>query len=250
MAKLILKFENGLQKEVPLLEGTVSIGRLPDNTLPIDNPGISSRHCRVVLEGEQYFVEDNSSTNGTFVNKQRVTRVPLIHGDELTIGKLTIVFSDPDSGNSTRVVDAPAPRMDKTVMFQVGRSQEMSDMIKAGMAASVPRAPVTPAAPAAPKERIGMLTVLRGRTDQPQYVLARKLFLIGKSDAAGIRLKGFFAPKSAAVINRREGKYFVAPTEKSVKVKINQAKVGTQQELNDGDILEVASVKMTFSFND
>ena len=246
MAKLILKFENGLQKEVPLLDGTVSIGRMSDNTVQIDNPGVSSRHCRVVFEGGHYFVEDNNSTNGTYVNKQRVTRVPLIHGDELTIGKLTVVFADPaNSGNATNVIDPPAPRVDKTVMFERGKAQEMLDSIKTGMATSMGAAPLPPAPP---KERIGMLTVLRGKTDQPQYVLVRKLFLIGKSDGAAIRLKGFFAPKAAAVINRRDGKYFVAPAEKSVKVKINEVNVGAQHELNDGDILEVASVKMTFSF--
>jgi len=248
MAKLILKFENGLQKEVPLLDGMVSIGRLPDNTVQIDNPGVSSRHCRVVAEGGHYFVEDNNSTNGTYVNKQRVTRMQLIHGDELTIGKLTATFIDAaNSGNATNVIDAPAQRVDKTVMFERGKAQEMLDIIKTGMARSMATAPVPPVAP---KERIGTLTVLRGKTDQPHYVLVRKLFLIGKSDAAAIKLKGFFAPKSAAVINRREGKYFVAPTEKSVKVKVNEVHVGAQQELNDGDLLEVAKVKMTFSFNE
>jgi pSer/pThr/pTyr-binding forkhead associated (FHA) protein len=248
MAKLILKFENGLQKEVPLLDGMVSIGRLPDNTVQIDNPGVSSRHCRVVAEGGHYFVEDNNSTNGTYVNKRRVTRMQLIHGDELTIGKLTVAFVDPaDSGNETKVVDPPAPRVDKTIMFDRGKAQEMLDIIKTSISPDKATATLTPAPP---KERIGVLTVLRGKTDQPQYVLARKLFLIGKSDAATIKLKGFFAPKSAAVINRREGKYFVAPAEKSVKVKINEANVGAQHELNDGDILEVGSVKMTFSFNE
>src|ERR1051326_2953492 len=253
MAKLILKFENGLQKEVPLLDDVVSIGRVAENTVPIESPGVSSRHCRIVLEGGQYFVEDNNSTNGTYVNRQRVTRVSLIHGDELTIGKVTVIFADPvDSGNSTRVVDppVPAPRVDKTMMFERGKAQEMMDIIKTSMASSMEPAPAasgTARLRPPPKERIGMLTVLRGKTDQPQYVLARKLFLIGKSDAAGIKLKGFFAPKAAAVINRREGKYFVAPAEKSVKVKINEANVEAQQELNDGDVIEVARGKMTRS---
>jgi hypothetical protein len=104
--------------------------------------------------------------------------------------------------------------------------------------------------PIQPKERTGTLTVLAGKTDQPQYVLTGKLVMIGKSDMATIKLKGFFAPKAAAVINRREGKYFVAPAERSAKVKINDADVGAQRELNEGDILEVGSVKMTFSYND
>ena len=62
MAKLLLKFENTVQKEIPLLDGTIMIGRLPDNNLQIDNPAVSSRHCRVLFEGGSYVVEDNNST--------------------------------------------------------------------------------------------------------------------------------------------------------------------------------------------
>ena len=243
MAKLLLKFENTVQKEVPLLDGTISIGRLPDNNLQIDNPAVSSRHCRVFFEGDGYVVEDNNSTNGTFLNKQRITRSQLKHGDELTIGKHTVRFEESaDSGAVTKKI-TPVPRVEKTVMLDTKKAQEMLAQAKAaGATASMP--------PIQPKERTGTLTVLAGKTDQPQYVLTGRLAMIGKSDMATIKLKGFFAPKAAAVINRREGKYFVAPAEKSAKVKINDADVGSQRELNEGDILEVGSVKMTFSYND
>lgn len=245
MAKLVLKFENAVQKEVPLLDGAVSVGRLPDNTLQIDNPAVSSRHCRIFFEGQNYFVEDNNSTNGTFLNKQRVTRAQLKNGDELTIGKHTVRFEDPvDAGVATKKMTAPMPRVEKTVMLDTRKAQEML-----AQARTTPAEPGTVAAAPA-KERVGTLTVLAGKTDQPQYMLTGKLIMIGKSDMATIKLKGFFAPKAAAVINRREGKYFVAPAEKSAKVKINDAEVSAQHELSDGDVLEVASVKMSFSLNE
>lgn len=250
MAKLLLKFENTVQKEIPLLDGTIMIGRLPDNNLQIDNPAVSSRHCRVLFEGGSYVVEDNNSTNGTFLNKQRITRSQLKHGDELTIGKHTVRFEDTvDAGLATKKL-TPVPRVEKTVMLDTKQAQAMLAQAKAAGAAGAAVGGGTTAMPAMPPahERVGTLTVLDGKTDQPQYVLTGKLIMIGKSDMATIKLKGFFAPKAAAVINRRDGKYFVAPAEKSVKVKINEADVTAQKELNDGDILEVGSVKMTFSF--
>ena len=248
MAKLVLKFENAVQKEVPLLEGAVTIGRLPDNILQIDNPAVSSRHCRVLFDGGQYVVEDNNSTNGTYLNKQRVSRAQLKNGDELTIGKHTVAFVNPvDAGVATKKLDVPVPRVDKTVMLDTKKAQEMLAAAKAAGGVGMGTGSM---APLPAKERVGTLTVLDGKTDQAQYVLTGKLIMIGKSDMATIKLKGFFAPKAAAVINRREGKYFVAPAERSVKVKINDAPVQSQQELTDGDILEVASVKMTFSFGE
>ena len=88
------------------------------------------------------------------------------------------------------------------------------------------------------------------KTDQSQYTLASKLSVIGKSDMASIRLKGWFAPKVAAVINKRDGKYFIAASERNVKVKVNDELIAGQRELGEGDVVEVAGVKATFGYND
>jgi len=79
-------------------------------------------------------------------------------------------------------------------------------------------------------------------------VLTGKLTAIGKSDMATIRLKGWFKPKLAATISRRDSKYFVSASGKPVSV--NGTMAAGQQELKDGDVLEVAGVKMTFSLAD
>jgi hypothetical protein len=74
--------------------------------------------------------------------------------------------------------------------------------------------------------------------------------MIGKSDMATIKLRGFFAPKTAALISRRDRKYFVAASGEKVKVKINGEEISGQHELREGDILEVANFKATFSYQD
>ena len=91
---------------------------------------------------------------------------------------------------------------------------------------------------------------MSGKTDHSQYTLSGKLSVIGKSDMASIKLKGWFAPKVAAVINKRDNKYFIAASEKDIKVKVNSAEVSGQHELSEGDMVEVAGIKMTFGYND
>jgi hypothetical protein len=91
---------------------------------------------------------------------------------------------------------------------------------------------------------------MSGKTDQAQYTLTGKLTVIGKSDMASIRLKGWFAPKVAAVINHRDAKYFIAASEKNVKVKVNDEIIAGQHELAEGDVVQVHKVKMTFSYHD
>src|SRR4029077_10891705 len=100
------------------------------------------------------------------------------------------------------------------------------------------------------KDRIGMLSILEGKTDQEKYVLTGKMTMIGKSSMASIKLKGFFAPTTAALISKRESKYFIAPSESKTKVKVNGEYVAAQSELNSGDIIEVGKVKASFSFQE
>lgn len=255
MAKLYLKFEQAVLKEFALAQGVVTIGRLPDNLIQVDNLAVSGHHAKIYWETDHYVLEDNNSLNGTFVNNRRVSKVTLKDGDEVMIGKHVLSFKDEwhdDSAAKTQPVRVEktmpmVPTLDSTVVLDTRKAKEMmhrtaSDAAKTGGP--------TAAAAAAAKERIGMLTVMSGKTDQSQYTLTSKLSVIGKSDMASIKLKGWFAPKVAAVINRHEGKYFVAASEKDHKVKLNAAEISGQHELADGDIIEVAGIKATFSYAD
>ncbi len=94
------------------------------------------------------------------------------------------------------------------------------------------------------------MTIMSGKTDQSQYTLSGKLTVVGKSDMASIKLKGWFAPKVAAVINRRDAKYFIAASEKDQKVKVNGAVIAGQHELAEGDVIEVAKIRATFNYAD
>ena len=91
MAKLILKYETKVLKEIALARPTITIGRTPDNDVVIDNLAVSSHHARIVFDGE-FNLEDLNSVNGTFVNKQRVSSTSLKDGDEVSIGKHTLAL--------------------------------------------------------------------------------------------------------------------------------------------------------------
>src|SRR5205823_261835 len=106
-------------------------------------------------------------------------------------------------------------------------------------------------APQAPAhDRTGTLTVVEGKTDEPSYALTGKMSVIGKSNMASIRLKGFFAPNVAASVNKRDNKYFIAASEAKIKVKINGEVIAGQKELHEGDMVEVAGAKMTFGYQE
>src|SRR5580693_6352605 len=93
-AKLSLKFNDNVLREVALSGGVVTIGRQPDNLLRIDNPIVSGHHARIFWENDQYVLEDNDSFNGTYLNKRSVSRAMLSDGDVIVIGKHRIEFHD------------------------------------------------------------------------------------------------------------------------------------------------------------
>lgn len=66
-----------------------SIGRNVNNTIYVEDDFVSTNHAMLTFRGRSWFVEDQGSTNGTYVNGHRIDRpVALSFGDELTIGRV------------------------------------------------------------------------------------------------------------------------------------------------------------------
>jgi hypothetical protein len=76
------------------LDGPITtIGRAADNDIVLIGQRVSKHHAEVQQDGEQYMLRDLASTNGTFVNGQRLrTPQPLKRRDLLDIGDLTLMF--------------------------------------------------------------------------------------------------------------------------------------------------------------
>jgi hypothetical protein len=104
-AKLVIHRGRAVGKEFPLCEDESHIGRwdadggiFPDVDLDSDDPEakVSRRHARITRRGEQYYIEDLGSTNGTFVNRGRRLlpgdRQSLREGDEVIVGKTFLKF--------------------------------------------------------------------------------------------------------------------------------------------------------------
>ena len=68
------------------------IGRSPDCDIFLDDVTVSRNHAVLVDEGGRFYVEDQGSLNGTFVNRKRIDRAPLEEGDELQVGKYRMTF--------------------------------------------------------------------------------------------------------------------------------------------------------------
>lgn len=92
-ARLVMKFGPMKGKVFPLDGDNITVGREVGNTIIIEDKELSRHHARILLSNGVYSIEDTGSTNGTFINEQRVTTAaPLRSGDVIALGEVTFLF--------------------------------------------------------------------------------------------------------------------------------------------------------------
>ncbi|MDQ3262255.1 MAG: FHA domain-containing protein [Myxococcota bacterium] len=79
-------------KEFVFDQGSVAIGRTSDCDVILYDPGVSRKHARIFKEGEEYFVEDLGSSNGTKVNGSVIKKQKLTDGDAISLGPVVFNF--------------------------------------------------------------------------------------------------------------------------------------------------------------
>lgn len=70
----------------------MSIGRRPDAEVFLDDVTVSRDHALLIRRGEQWYLDDCGSLNGTYVNRSRIESQRLDEGDEVQIGKYKLTF--------------------------------------------------------------------------------------------------------------------------------------------------------------
>jgi pSer/pThr/pTyr-binding forkhead associated (FHA) protein len=123
MPKMIVSIDGVVIKEVQLTKDRTTLGRRPYNDIVIDNLAVSGEHAVLQMAGNDVYLEDLNSTNGTYVNGKAVKKQLLQNSDTVEIGKYKIKY----------VNEAAHPGFEKTMI------------IKAGSAGILPLPPARPA---------------------------------------------------------------------------------------------------------
>lgn len=240
MAKILLFLENALLAEYPLEKMTTHIGRRPNNDIHIDNLAVSGEHAAIVKMGQDFYIEDVGSTNGTTVNGDEIQKHLLQHGDVIELGKHQLKFIVEEVlshlGTEQKAEDAG---FEKTVAL---KPQSQKPVTEKQAPALVEEAPVAEAAQApeavplvvkmAPQAK---LQVLNGTGVGRELPLNKAMTTLGK---AGLQV---------AVVTKRANGFYVTHVEGKVFPVVNSQSIGAQAHLlNNHDVIEIAGVKMEF----
>jgi len=215
-----------------MLKEGITIGRNEDNTLVIDNLAVSGYHARIDKAGSDFILTDLQSTNGTFVNKEKIVSHKLQHGDRVIIGKHVLFFATSGKGE-TQVPDEKKMDMDKTMMLDTAKQRELLSKQK------------TAAADAKALEKIGVVSFIDG-SGLGDIELTKKLTKIGKADTSEIKLSGILMGPTAATISRRPSGYTISFAGGMTKLKVNGEVVKESVALKDFDTIEIGSYKCQF----
>jgi predicted component of type VI protein secretion system len=109
MAKLVL-LSAGMPGRVHELKvDKTTVGRVDDNTFQIPEPSVSSHHCEILLRGTDVVVHDLNSTNGTFINGEKVTESVLKPGQVLRLGQIEMRLETDNGAAAPSPLAAAAP---------------------------------------------------------------------------------------------------------------------------------------------
>ena len=234
MAKLILSFNGKPVNEYELDKELLTIGRRPGNDIHIDNLAVSGTHAKILTILNDSFIEDLSSTNGTLINDERITKHALRNGDKVIIGKHVLEYineaEEAGEGEFEKTMIIRPQANDKPVSNETSKKLEKSigkiaaDLASAGAAGAN-----------GPGE--AHLELMSGNNSGKRMKITKILTTLGKP---GIQV---------AAITRRPLGYFLIVVDAGSYEKrplVNDQEVSQAQPLKNNDVIEVAGVKMRF----
>jgi pSer/pThr/pTyr-binding forkhead associated (FHA) protein len=216
MPKMIVSIDGVVIKEVQLTKDRTTLGRRPYNDIVIDNLAVSGEHAVLQMTGNEVYLEDLNSTNGTYVNGKAVKKQLLQNSDTVEIGKYKIKYINEVAG----------PTFEKTMI------------VKAGTVMPPPPARTDAAAAAQAADLSGIkaaIKVLSGAAAGREVPLIKVVTTIGKPGVA------------VAAITKRPHGFVVAHVEGGSQPTLNGAAISAEPvSLKSGDLLELAGTQMQF----
>jgi ABC transport system ATP-binding/permease protein len=238
--KIIVEEGPNPGQEVSLSKPEFVVGRELGNDLVIASPSVSRRHLRIFLQGDQYLVEDLGSSNGTFVNDQRISApTPLKSGDYLYLGKaIRLKIIGLPETQATAIGAATVADLDSVEKPELSQGTRVVTPEQPAMTTVMQEE-----AYAAKDRRPPQLLVTVAGENPQTYPLQGERISLGRASDNTIVLSSRIVSGHHAVIERVDGGYqFRVLPEATNPVFFAGAPIQETRRLGDGDTLRIGSL--------
>lgn len=145
MAKLVILNQGMTGRAFELNVDRTTVGRVEENTFQIADASVSSRHAEILLRGADLLIRDLNSTNGTFINGEKIVESVLKPGQILRFGQVELKIDDgqpiaapaPAPAPGAPVAPAPAPVAAKKPVVDatmiIPRGVSLNDLEQSGV---------------------------------------------------------------------------------------------------------------------
>lgn len=126
MSKLVLLSEGFAGRTYELNVEKTTVGRVEDNAFQIAEPSVSSHHAEIILRGNDVVVKDLNSTNGTFINGEKISESVLKPGQVLKFGQVELRLEGKDGAGAPKpgaAAATPPPPKQKQTGTQTSKIQ-------------------------------------------------------------------------------------------------------------------------------
>jgi ABC-type multidrug transport system ATPase subunit/predicted component of type VI protein secretion system len=240
LPKLVIEEGPNPGQEVILTKAEFVIGRETDVDFVIASPAVSRRHLRISRQENQYVVEDLGSSNGTFVNGQRISKPTLLqNGDRLALGQAIRLSIAGLPVSSSATMSGSATVADQSSQARPAPLREtMVETPPPGLAATVVREESHPV-----HERNAPQLLVTVAGDSPRtYILQDERVTLGRASDNSIVLASRIVSGHHAVLERSGDGYRIrALPEAANPILLSGESLREAKRLSDGDTLRIGS---------
>ncbi len=206
-------------EKIPLLKNELIIGRVDDCDIIINEPTISKQHSKILIQNNIVIIKDLNSTNGTFVNGERIIEKQLRNNDiiRFDVFEFQILITN---------IDETKTAVHSSIQYDEG-GEKKTKILKTE------------------EINYGIFTVLNGTHKDEKFFMKTVELIIGR-EKGDIIISDDIVSGKHCKIEFKNNKFFIQDLNSSNHTYINDEEI-TKSELKDNDIIKLGNIEMKFN---
>jgi len=260
-------FQDKILQTISFQKESLSIGRMKENDITIDNLAVSRFHAKLFLENGKIFLEDQGSENGSYVNGRRIQKCEIHPKDDIVIGKHRLLLVIPSevtpqfsslfnenrqtpvssqSATSESVASAPSAHNKTSSPWDASATYSVETQTQQKISENIQKKEQSLQGKSSDQGSKPNLTVKQEGYLEQHIPLDKDSFYIGRAAECDLVLDHPRVSRRHAVLVRMEGQYKIQDLDTGNGTFVNNKKI-SQFLLNPQDVISIGPYQINYS---